>query len=217
MKKGNQKLLFTALCLLTAFAAWTLLLRFADVKPIGPDGSTVGLAALNGAVHSLTGVNMTLYTLTDWLGLVPFVTALGFAVLGLAQWLWRKSLLRVDRSLIILGVFYAAVIAVYVFFETVVINYRPILIDGALEASYPSSTTLLVMCVMPTAAIQLGKRIRNPMLRGCAVTSVYAFTAFTVVGRILSGVHWISDIIGGMLLSAGLVMIYLAVTDRELN
>jgi undecaprenyl-diphosphatase len=29
-----------------------------------------------------------------------------------------------------------------------------------------------------------------------------------VVGRMLSGVHWASDIIGGILLSLGLIMLY---------
>ena len=98
--------------------------------------------------------------------------------------------------------------AVYVFFEMVVINYRPTLIEGYLEASYPSSTTMLVTCVMPTAAMQLNTRIKNTVFRRFAVITIAAFTAFMVIGRLLSGVHWITDIIGGALLSAGLVMMY---------
>ena len=119
-----------------------------------------------------------------------------------------KSLWKVDHRILALGVFYVAVMAAYVFFEIVVINYRPTLIDGYLEASYPSSTTMLVMCVMPTAAMQLNVRIKNTVLRRCAVIIVVAFTAFMVIGRLVSGVHWITDIIGGALLSAGLVTMY---------
>ena len=208
MKKKNKKRLVLGASLVVAFVLWTILVCFVDVRAIGPEGSSVGFAALNGFVHELTGVNWLLYTVTDWLGLVPIAVALGFAILGLAQLIKRKSLWKVDRSILALGVFYIAVMAVYVFFEIVVINYRPTLIDGYLEASYPSSTTMLVMCVMPTAAMQLNARIKNTFLRLCAVITIVAFTAFMVIGRLVSGVHWITDIIGGALLSAGLVTMY---------
>ena len=107
------------------------------------------------------------------------------------------------------------VIAVYIVFEMVVINYRPILIEGQLEASYPSSTTMLVMCVMPTAMMQLRARIKNDVLRRCVMVTIAVFTAFMVIGRIVSGVHWITDIIGGAILSTGLVMLYYLVCDLE--
>ena len=208
MKKKNKKKLVLGASLVVAFVLWTVFVRFVDVQAIGPEGSSVGFATLNGFVHELTGVNWLLYTVTDWLGLVPIAVALGFAILGLAQLIGRKSLWKVDHSILALGVFYIAVIAAYVFFEIVVINYRPTLIDGYLEVSYPSSTTMLVMCVMPTAAMQLNARIKNTVFRRFAVITIAAFTAFMVIGRLLSGVHWITDIIGGALLSAGLVMMY---------
>jgi undecaprenyl-diphosphatase len=136
--------------------------------------------------------------------------ALGFAVWGLYQWIKRKNILAVDRSILVLGVFYIAVIAVYVLFEYVVINRRPVLIEGYLEASYPSSTTMLVTCVMPTAAMQFDSRIKNRALRLCVNAAIIAFVAFMVIGRLISGVHWLTDIIGGMLISAGLVSAYCA-------
>ncbi len=206
----KKKKLRIAIALLVSFALWTALVSLADVQAIGPEGSVVGFATLNGSVHKLTGVNWLLYTVTDWLGLVPAAVALGFAVLGLAQLISRKSLWRVDRSIFALGIFYVVVVVAYLFFEAVVINYRPVLIDGRLEASYPSSTTLLVMCVMPTAAIQLNARIKNNLLRRIAITSIVAFTAFMVMGRLVSGVHWVTDSVGGALLSAGLVEGYRA-------
>ena len=208
MKKKNKKKLVLGASLVVAFVLWTVFVRFVDVQAIGPEGSSVGFATLNGFVHELTGVNWLLYTVTDWLGLVPIAVALGFAGLGLLQLIKRKSLWKVDHSILALGVFYIVVMAVYVFFEMVVINYRPTLIEGYLEASYPSSTTMLVTCVMPTAAMQLNARIKNTVFRRFAVITIAAFTAFMVIGRLLSGVHWITDIIGGALLSAGLVMMY---------
>jgi undecaprenyl-diphosphatase len=205
MKKRNFCI---ALGLLAAFALWTIAIRFIDVQPIGPQGSTVGFATLNSIIHTRTGVHMQLYTITDWLGLVPVAFGLGFAMLGLAQWIKRKSLLKVDRSILILGGFYIATMAAYLVFESFVINYRPVLIAGNLEASYPSSTTLLVLCVMPTAMMQLRGRINNRVLRGGVSIAIASFIVFMVAGRLVSGVHWLTDIIGGILLSAGLVTMY---------
>ena len=204
----KKKYLCISISSLLAFALWTLLLRLVDVKAIGPEGSSVGFATLNGYVHEKIGVNTCLYDITDWLGLVPIGVALGFAILGLIQLIKRKSLLKVDRSILALGVFYIIVVAVYLFFEIVVINYRPVLIESCLEASYPSSTTMLVTCVMPSAAMQAKERIKNKALRQGVIIIIIAFIAFMVVGRLLSGVHWISDIIGGALFSLGVVMAY---------
>lgn len=53
-----------------AFAVWTAAVKCVDVQAIGPNGSSVGLAAINAAIHELTGVHMALYTVTDWLGLI---------------------------------------------------------------------------------------------------------------------------------------------------
>lgn len=216
MKKEQLKGFCVATALLAAFALWTVVVHFVDVAAIGPRGSVVGLAAMNGHFHRLTGVHMPLYELTDWLGLVPVAVALGFALLGLIQWIRRKTLLRVDCSILVLGGFYIVVIAVYLFFESVVINYRPVLIEGCLEASYPSSTTMLVMCVMPTAMMQCRARIRNLTFERWVIAVMGAFTAFMVIGRLISGVHWVSDIIGGALLSGGLVTLYYAVCRTEL-
>lgn len=198
-----------------AFALWTLLVSLVDVEAIGPRGSEVGFATLNGAVHRLVGVNMTLYTVTDWLGLVPIGVAFCFGVMGLIQWIKRRRFTRVDFDILTLGGFYLLVIGFYVTFEFVVINRRPVLIEGYLEASYPSSTTVLVMCVMITMEMVLKKRIRRRGVRLCVSAVIYAFVAFMVVGRLISGVHWLSDIVGGALFSVGAVILYYSVNKTS--
>ena len=213
MEKKNSRLFWVGVGLLAVFVLWTVLIRFVDVEAIGPRQSSVGFATLNGYIHNLTGVNMSLYIITDWLGLVPIGVAFGFAVLGIVQCIKRKSLLKVDRSILTLGGFYIVVMAVYILFEIVVINYRPTLINGYLEASYPSSTTMLVMCVMPTAMMQLRPRIKNNLFRRCVMLVIAVFIAFMVIGRLVSGVHWITDIIGGALFSTAIVLMYYAISD----
>lgn len=211
MKKTSGKLLGIAGMLLAVFVLWTLAVQHIDVQAIGPNGSSVGFAALNGWVHKLTGVHMGLYVLTDWLGLVPMGFVLAFAMLGLVQWVRRRKLFRVDHDILVLGGFYLLVLILYLVFETVVVNARPVLIDGRLEASYPSSTTMLVLCVMPTAMMQLRARLRNTKMRTVVLMILAVFTVCMVVGRLIAGVHWFTDIIGGVLLSAGLIVLYRAV------
>ena len=206
----NKKNFWLAGGLLLAFVIWTALVKIVDVQAIGPEGSAVGFAALNGWFHSLTGVHMSIYDLTDLLSILPLAIIGVFGLLGLVQLIKRKNLLKIDYSILVLGGFYIVVLAIFVFFEKFVINYRPILIEGILEASYPSSTTMLVMCVLPTAMLQCSERISNVTLRRVVNLVMAVFTTFMVVGRLVSGVHWLTDIIGGAILSAGLVMLYAA-------
>lgn len=211
MKSESKKSFCFAVCLLFAFVMWTLLVCTFDVRLIGQNKTTVGFATINKFVHNLTGVNLKLYVITDCFGLVPIFFVIGFGLLGFFQWKKRKSLFKVDSSILILGIFYIVVFALYIFFEMVVVNYRPILINGNLEVSYPSSTTMLVMCVMPTAIMQFNARIKNKFVRISINFIIIAFTIFMVIGRLISGVHWFSDIVGGILLSLGLVMMYYSV------
>ncbi len=208
MEHNTKKRLWTGLALLLAFGLWTVLIRSIDVQAAGPNGTEIGFAALNLRFHRLTGVHMTLYTLTDWLGLVPIGVCLGFGAFGLLQLIRRKSLGRVDPDILLLGVYYVLVILGYLFFEAVPINYRPILIQGRLEASYPSSTTLLVLSVMPTLKLQIDRRSKSAPVRGGVSVAAALFSAFMVLGRLISGVHWVTDIIGAVLLSFGLYNIY---------
>ena len=204
----EKRNLLTGVGLIGAFALWTVLIQRVDVQVVGQNGTKIGFADFNEWFHQLTGVHITLYTITDWLGLVPIFICLCFGVLGLVQLIKRRSMIRVDPDILLLGIYYVLVIACYLIFEMIPINYRPVLIEGRLEASYPSSTTLLVLSVMPTLMFQANRRVSNAMIRKAVAVFVIAFSAFMVIGRLISGVHWVTDIIGSVLLSAGLYMLY---------
>lgn len=208
--RKTKRIVSVWILLLAAFAVWTFLIQTVDVQQIGPRQSAVGFATVNGWFHRLTNVHWMLYTLTDWLGLVPIVVCLLFACVGLAQLVQRRSLLKVDLDILLLGVYYVLVIFAYLLFEMVPLNYRPVLIEGILEASYPSSTTLLVLSVMPTLHFQAERRLKNSALRRCIRVLTVLFSVFMVVGRLLSGVHWLTDIVGAILLSGGLFLLYKA-------
>lgn len=208
MKTKGMKILISGIAFIIAFASWTMLIQIIDVRPIGVNGTNIGFATINSWFYSLTGVNMTLYTITDWLGLVPIIICMIFGFVGLIQLIKRKNLLKVDFDIIILGIYYVIVILCYLIFEIYPINYRPILISGFMEASYPSSTTLLVLSVMPTLAFQCNQRLKSITLKRFITIFTVAFSVFMVVGRLISGVHWLTDIIGSCLLSAGLFYVY---------
>ena len=208
--RKTKRIVSVGILLLTAFAVWTFLIQTVDVQQIGPRQSAVGFATVNGWFHRLTNVHWMLYTLTDWLGLVPIVVCLLFACVGLAQLVQRRSLLKVDLDILLLGVYYVLVIFAYLLFEMIPLNYRPVLIEGILEASYPSSTTLLVLNVMPTLHFQAERRLENSALRHFIKVLTVLFSVFMVVGRLLSGVHWLTDIVGAILLSGGLFLLYKA-------
>lgn len=213
MQKKEKRMIGCGGLLILAFLVWTGMVLCVDVQPLGQNGTNIGLSTLNLRFHQLTGVHLMIYHITDWLGLVPVAVCMMFGGIGLFQLIKRKSLLKVDRDLIILGIYYVIVILGYLVFEMIPINYRPILIEGRMEVSYPSSTTLLVLCVMPTLIEQMNRRVKSNIIKKGIQWFVVLFSGFMVIGRLIAGVHWLTDIIGGVLLSAGLFTVYYGFCD----
>lgn len=210
MKKKGTKGFLPGIMFTTAFIIWTALIQIIDVQPVGQNGTNIGFATFNKLFHQLTGVHMAIYTITDWLGLVPIAVCMVFGGVGLVQLIRRRNLLKVDHDLMILGIYYIIVIFCYLIFEMIPINYRPIPIDGHMEASYPSSTTLLVLCVMPTMIEQMNRRMANKKRKQIITVFAILFSVFMVLGRLIAGVHWFTDIVGSVLLSMGLFCLYKA-------
>ena len=198
------------------FAVLIILVRFVDVQAIGPEGTRIGLSHLNRLVFEKLGVRMLWYEITDWLGIAAISTALLFAVAGLAQWVKRKSIWKVDREILALGALYLIVIALYVLFELLIVNYRPIIMPGSIhpEASFPSSHTMLVCVIMGSAIPLLGEYVKSDVLCKALRIICAAIIAITVFGRTISGVHWFTDILGGILISVILLNLYTALLER---
>ncbi len=212
VKKNVKKRFIIAGSLFLSFVIFTVLVACFDVQPIGPEQSAVGFAAINQFVFRMTGVQLLWYHITDWLGIAALLVVSGFAAAGLWQLIQRKDIRKVDRDILVLGAFYVLVMVCYVFFERVVINCRPVILEEGLEASYPSSHTVLIVCVMATAAMQIRTRcLRKKKLCFTVDIAAALISVVTVIGRLLSGVHWFTDIVGGLLLSAALVALYAAV------
>ena len=210
MKKKILSLWILCAVSFLLFGALICAVKFIDVGAIGPEGSEIGLSALNGAVKDMFGFNEDIYDVTELLGLISLATAAGFALLGLIQLIHRKSLKLIDKDIYLLAALYIAVAVFYVLFEIVVINYRPVILEGELEASFPSSHTLLSLSIMLSAAHQLYTRLPSKLSKGIGLAAAIAIATATTALRLVSGVHWFSDILGGALLSAGLLFAYFA-------
>lgn len=210
MKKHRQPSLIIGSISLAAFAVLTAALRLIDVQPVGINATNVGFSTFNRWFHGLTGVHMVLYSVTDWLSLIPLFVCMVFAGTGAAQAIKRRSILRVDPAILLLGVYYLAVILCYLVFEAAAINFRPVLIEGRMEASYPSSTTLLVLAVMPTLVFPLKRMLKPGFFTRLLGAFLHVYSFFMVSARLLSGIHWFTDIIGAILLSTGLFHLFKA-------
>ena len=210
-KRQNKKNFIITCILLLLFVIHTTIIMTVDVQAIGPEGSKVGLATINGFFHNLIGVNMVWYKVTKITGALDILAMLVMLFLGLVQLIKRKDIFKVDKDVLILGMFYVLVAAMYVLFEVWVVNYRPVVFDEGLEASYPSSHTMLAICAMIPAIMQINKRIKDETIRKIAVIAALAIMVITVGGRFLSGVHWFTDIVGGILLGSALTMIYYSI------
>ena len=186
------------------------LVRLVDVTPVGAQGTSVGLSHLNQFVFDLFGVNMLWYTITDWLGIAAILTAFAFAVTGLVQLINRRSLLKVDREILSLGGLYIIVIGLYLLFENVIVNYRPIIMPDNThpEASFPSSHTMIVCVIMGSAVMLINNYIKNKALNRTLRVICFVIIGVTVMGRLIAGVHWFTDILGGILISVTLLSLY---------
>jgi len=211
MNNKKRNFFISTISILLA-VVFTILVKVVDLKQVGVNGTSIGFATLNQFVFKTTGVNMIWYHITDWLGLVPIFMAMVYSLIGLVQLIKRKSFFKVDKEIIILGLFYVVVISIYIFFEKVIVNYRPILMNGFLEASYPSSHTLMTICFCGSSVIVNKKLFNNKITKLMNMLSLIIIL-ITVIGRLISGVHWFTDIIGGIFISIALIMTLYSLVD----
>jgi len=211
LEKIKSSKFFVTELLFGVFVLFTLLLKIVDVKAIGPEDSKVGFAAINGAFAKLLPFNAFWYKLAEVLGILILLVVAVFAAIGLVQLVQGRGLRAVDDRILLLGAFYVIVFVLYILFDKVALNYRPVIIDPAegLEPSYPSSHTMLAACVISTALMQVDVYLREEKYNKIAKIGLLAIGVLTVLARFLSGAHWFTDILGALLISACLVSLYI--------
>ena len=209
MKRKN--LIITILSLVSSIIFIVLVKRI-DIKCNAVNNSCIGFATINQFIFNKIGLNMRWYIITDWLGIIPILMSMVYAIIGIKQLIKRKSINKVDTEIIILGIFYIVVISIYILFEKYIINYSPILMNGFLEASFPSSHTLMTVCLCGSSIIINNKLFKNNFTKILNFLSLFIIIIM-IIGRFISGVHWLTDIIGGMLISSFLLILFYSVVS----
>lgn len=194
---------------------FSLLVCFVDRAPIGPKASSVGFSHVNGFFRNIFKFNNVLYILTNILGYLAILVCLFFGFIGRMQLFNGKSLKKVDRNVIALGGLYIVVILLYIIFEKAAINYRPVIMPGEteLEASFPSSHTMLALTVFCSTPPVLRKYVKDKQIRKIINIVLYVLAGLMVIGRLISGVHWFTDILASIFISATLLYAFYIVLD----
>jgi undecaprenyl-diphosphatase len=213
MNNIAKKYFTIGLILLAIFIEFTALVKIVDVETLGIEGDTIGFATINKSIFSFLGKSSFWLTVTDILGVIVLMVAATFALFGFCQLVKRKSIKKIDPPILATGLLYVAVIIFYIIFEFYVINYAPIKVDGELKPSYPSSHTLLAVTVMTSAASVFNLYAKKRAHRIAAYSIATAIAALTVIGRLLAGVHWFTDIFASLILSAALIFFLYGVLE----
>ena len=209
MKKKN---IIWSIVLVALTVLFTILIKTVDVQNIGLEGTSIGFASINKKVFETIGENDLLYKISEILGYIALGVVMIYALIGFCQLIKRKSLFKVDKEILVLGGFYIVVLGLYFLFDKIAINYRPVLENGKLEPSFPSSHTMLAICVC-ISAIWVNKRLFKSDMTKIFNGLLLLLTVGIVLTRFLSGVHWFTDIIGGIVISSALLMIFRTVID----
>ena len=207
IKQSKSTALFASILLLISSIVFTVAVSFLDVKENPDGGHNIGLSSVNLAFHKTFPYNEVLHNISEYAGYIPVLFALFFALMGAGQALKHKSFKRVDNVLFFLAGYYVIVGFVYLIFEKFCINVRPIMLDGEWEASYPSSHTLFSITLSASAILVNDIFYAKAKWRRPMNVLAYIFMLSVPVLRLFSGVHWLSDIVGGVIISATLVSI----------
>ncbi len=214
MIKPKKNILIVSVVLFALFFVFTVLVATVDKAAGKVAGTEIGFSRLNLAFFNATHKNGEIsngwYKLTEILGYLALIEAAGFAAYGVAQLIMRKSLKKIDKDLFVLAAAYALLAIFYVAFEKIVVNYRPVLENGEIAASYPSSHTMLTLTIAGSGIFMLRRRMTCRPALISAETLSGAVMLVMAVGRLLSGVHYFTDILGGVLLSAAIVTLFAA-------
>ena len=153
--------------------------------------------------------------ITDIILIASIAVLAVFALLGLIELIRRKSIKKVDKSLLAMIPPLILMSANYFIFDKIwILNTRP---DGSGEPSFPSTHTMIVATIFLMTIIALPKYIKNKPLRIILDIVMLSFIAVVPVGRVLANKHWVSDVVAGLIVAAIFAVVYYLITRSHEN
>lgn len=193
------------------FVVWTLVVKFVDVQVGGESNVAIGLGSLNIGFFDAVGSSNFWQSVTKYLGYLTILVVVGLLVWQLVLMIRQKSW-RLARHWWVLDGVLVALVVTYLLFETLVINERPILVDGVAGASYPSSHGMLFMTILPLAILTIWREIKCRPLNVILTVVLSILLLVGVVGRTLCGLHWLTDVFGAVWFSLAALFFDIALT-----
>ena len=189
---------------LVLFITFTVMVRCVDAHYI-EDVGYLGFYTLNMNVNEFVRQqdNHLFDVLTDILLFLSLATVLPFAIIGIHQLVKRKSLAKVDPLIyFMLGAYILSVVH-YVTFILTSINASPLSTPDEIKQSYPSTHVFIFITYLFVALTGLFRYIKmSKVAKISAICVVSILSIIMVIFRLYSGQHYLTDIIGGVLLAA---------------
>lgn len=151
--------------------------------------------------------------ITDIILISSILSLSVFAILGLCQLFSRKSIKKVDRSLLAMFIpLILMAVAYFVFNHFLIWNVRP---NGSGEASFPSSHVMVVSTIFFCIALILPQYIHSKLACASLNLLMLLLIVFTAIGRVVSNMHWMSDVFGALAFSAIFAFVYFLIIRRK--
>ena len=133
--------------------------------------------------------------ITNIILIISILTLAAFAVLGLYQWITRKSFKKVDPELLWFPLPLALMVITYLIFEMFPVNFRP---NGSGESSFPSTHVMIVATIFFAVMLILPRYIEDKTIRVILNIIMVVLIGLTTFGRVEANMHWPIDVIGGI-------------------
>lgn len=216
--QGTKKLYYVMSAVsFTLFVILTVLLLKVDVTASGINGSNIGLSMINISFRDVIGSSWLCYNISKVAGIVGLAACALICLMFAFRVMRQKSLKALCKRDVALVALYIETAVFYIVFDKIVINYRPMLKWGETEpeSSFPSTHALMAVVIFVSLGHVASDYIKNKLTLKIVQGACVVFALAIILGRTFSGVHWFTDIVGGILFGVGLVCAYLGAACKE--
>lgn len=207
----KKRYLIISCASLLLFLLFLIMLYTVDVKNIGAGVTKVGLCFINN--HSFMASNASMWDKISDVCMYLGIGVIGaLFILGVVQLIQRKNILKVDKEILVFGCLVVLMIIIWLFFDKVlIVNNRPILVDGKVECSFPSTHIMITSFALLSGSYYLFKKINKKHLTIIMYVASAIIVTICFLGRVLSGMHFLTDAVCGLLMGLFLFFSLLAI------